>query len=101
MPSIGQEIGPAAAGLGARLLHPGDGHGLTAAIGDAEDHVVDAGSKQDDAVTVPTASAAVGSVAEALHDATGSLHLFQFAAGEEADELAVRRPEGIVSAFGP
>jgi hypothetical protein len=77
-----------------------DRSGLASAFGDAINRVVNAGSKENHAVAVPSAAAAIGSIAENLYHAAGSVDLLQFAVGEEAEEFAVGRPEGKVSAFG-
>jgi len=55
------------------------------------------GRKQNHAVAVPTAAPPVRSVTEGLDHSARGFHLFHLSAREESDELAVGRPEWIIS----
>ncbi len=60
------------------------------------------GGEDDDVVDAPARPAAVGGLADRLHDAAGGRHPLQFPLREEADGAAVGRPErdhGVVGAW--
>src|SRR5262249_42913833 len=56
-------------------------------------------SKDDRAVAVPCAAAALWSVSENLHRSTVNIDPLQFSFREETNGLAIRRPEGKRSAI--
>ena len=68
--------------------------------GDANEPPVHSRGEDDGAVGTPVGAAPFLRLANRLKGAAGSVDLFQLAVGEESDEPAVGRPEGIGRSLG-
>src|SRR5262249_57672796 len=98
MTPVGKKDGPPVAAFLAFELR--EGFGFSAAGGGAVKGGSIARREDDHAVAVPGAAAADRSLADRLGHPARGIDLLQFPIGEEADEPAVRRPEGKRRALG-
>src|ERR1700676_2463284 len=96
MPAIGKEPGEAVRAFMMRWVELRDARRFTARRGDAIQRFCAAGCENNNSGLVPGAAPSLRRIANRLRRPTCDLYLLELALAEEADEAAVRRPEGVV-----
>src|SRR5208282_3941119 len=96
---VGKKIGIAIGELAVVLVLRSGGLRRPASIGNAIEWAGNSRGKENNALVVPGAAAAIRSVAQRLHRPARGFNFSQLAGGEEAQVFRVWRPEGKHSSF--